>query len=210
MNNKVLIIGNHPVITDLTMQYRQRGDESVLLTEAEGVDKTDLTVFKEIALLSDYAKSPLEADNQAMRVLEQIAKKCEPDINHGKRLLCHLLLRSNSLLHMIRLEGFRQEIEDKLEVNPFTMEDQWSQTIATGLDYEPITITSEKTVHLVIFGMSSVAEQVAINAAQVCHYPNYTKKDHSLRTRITIIDENALEKSWEWIQRYKHLFDNCY
>lgn len=210
MNNKILIIGNHPIITDLTMQYRQRGDEVVLLTGTEGGDKTDLTIFKEIVLLSDNNKSPLEADNQAMRTLEQIAKKCEPDINHGKRLLCHLLLRSNSLLHMIRLEGFRKEIEDKLEVNPFTMEDQWSQTIATGLDYEPITIKSEKTVHLVIFGMSSVAEQVAINAAQVCHYPNYTKKDHSLRTRITIIDEYALEKSWSWIQKYKHLFDNCY
>lgn len=209
MNNKILIIGNHPITTDLTKQYRQRGDEIVLLEE-NGITEINLSGYKELAILSDFRKPPMDADNVAIRQLQQISTVYMPELHDNKRLLCHLLLRSQSLLHIVRLEGFLQDIDTKLEVNPFTMEDQWSQTIAASLDYEPVTIKSEKTVHLVIFGMSSVAEQVAINAAQVCHYPNYIKKDHSLRTRITVIDENAFEKSIEWIQRYKYLFDNCY
>jgi len=210
MNSKVLIIGNHPVIADVTKQYRQRGDAVLFLKDDQELSKVVLAAFKEVVLLADYYKSPIEADNRIMGTMQQIAASYNPEGNNGKRLLCHLLLRSHSLLHMIRLDGFCEEIEKKLEVNPFTMEDQWSQTVALSLDREPITKQSEKTVHLVIFGMSDVAEQVAINAAHVCHFPNYLQKAHTLRTRITLIDEAAYEKSSEWLQKYKHLFDNSF
>lgn len=209
MNNKVLIIGNHPIAADLTRQYRQRGDEVVTLMPDQTHDKTDVATYKELALLCDRDANPFEADDKVLDILQQIAGNV-PSAENGKRPLCHLLLRSHSLLHMIRLDGFRKEIEDKLEVNAFTMEDQWSQIIAMGLDWEPITRQSEKTVHLVIFGMSEIAEQVAINAAHVCHFPNYLRNNHSLRTRITVIDEFAFAKSREWVQRYKNLFDNSY
>lgn len=209
MTNRVLIIGNHPLVTNLTEQYSLRGDEVVSLRSEQDLDKIDIAIFKEFVLLADWVANTFEADNKVMNILQQISANA-PDPINGKRPLCHLLLRSHSLLHMIRLDGFRKEIEDKLEVNPFTMEDQWSQIIAMGLDREPITKQSEKTVHLVIFGMSEIAEQVAINASHVCHYPNYLQKNHSLRTRITVIDDAAFEKSREWVQRYKNLFDNSY
>jgi len=209
MNSKILIIGNHPINADLTRQYSQRGDEVVALMSNQTLGKTDIATYKEFVLLADWDANPFDADNKVMSILQQIAANA-PEPKNGKRPLCHLLLRSHSLLHMIRLDGFRKEIEDKLEIIPFTMEDQWSQIIAMGLDREPITKQSEKTVHLVIFGMSEIAEQVAINAAHVCHYPNYLQKDHSLRTRITVIDDAAFEKSREWVQRYKNLFDNSY
>lgn len=209
MNDKVLIIGNHPINANLTRQYSQRGDEVVALMSAQDIGKTDVSMFKEFVLLADGDSNPMDADNQVMGTLQQIAGYIS-NAQNGKRPLCHLLLRSHSLLHMIRLDGFRKEIEDKLEVNAFTMEDQWSQIIAIGLDREPITRQSEKTVHLVIFGMSEIAEQVAINAAHVCHFPNYLQKEHTLRTRITVIDESAFGKSSKWIQKYKHLFDNSY
>ena len=210
MNQNILVIGNHPLYADLERQYCQRGDSVMKLAKDQGLAQVDMHAFQEIVLLADYEKAPTEADNEVMGLLEQLAFMQCTEKNDGHQLLCHLLLRSQSLLHMIRLEGFRQEIENKLEIHPFTMEDQWSQAIALGLDREPITIQTEKTIHLVVFGMSEVAEQVAINAAHVCHFPNYLRKNHSLRTRITIIDEKALEKSTEWIQKYKHLFDNCY
>lgn len=209
MGNKILIIGSHPIISDMTRQYCQRGDEVIHYMDDDGIATTDLTAIREIVLLPDNNKPSMEADNETMRMLEGVAAKYASVRQDDKRLLCHLLLRSHSLLHLIRLEGFRQEIEDSLEVNPFTIEDQWSQTIALSLDREPMTIQSGKTVHLVIFGMSQVAEQVAMNAVHVCHFPNYICH-HSYRTRITVIDESAFEKSKEWIQRYKPLFDNCY
>lgn len=210
MNKEVLIIGNHPIIADLTKQYRQRGDDVAFFKSYTDIDEKKVTQCGEIFLVSDYSKTPIDADNQAMGVLKFIANAYDLKANNGKRLLCHLLIRSYALLHTIRLNGFRQEIEAKLEVNPFTMEDQWCQSVALNLDREPITRQSEKTVHLVIFGMTEIAEQIAVNAAHVCHFPNYLQKSHSLRTRITVIDEAAIEKSIEWTQRYNHLFDNCF
>lgn len=209
MKKKVLIIGNHPIKENLLAQYCQRGDEVVSLMLYQSKEKTNIAEYSEIVLLADSDSNPFDADNKVMDILQQIATDVPEPIN-GKRTLCHLLLRSHSLLHFICLDGFCKEIEDKLEVIPFTMEDQWGRTIAMELDREPITKQTEKTVHLVIFGMSEVAEQVAINAAHVCHYPNYLQNGHSLRTRITVIDECAFDKSRVWIERYKHLFDNCY
>lgn len=209
MSNRVLIIGNHPISADLKKQYCQRGDEVVTLKSDQDLGLSDITAYREFLLLSNCDDKPFDADNKVMEILKKIATGVSFTTN-GKRPLCHLLLRSQSLLHMIRLDGFREEIEEKLEVNPFTIEDQWSQKIAMCLDREPITKQSEKTVHLVIFGMSDISEQVAMNTAHVCHFPNYLHKDHSLRTRITVIDESAFEKSQEWLQRYRHLFENSY
>ena len=77
------------------------------------------------------------------------------------------------------------------------------------LDREPITIESEKYVHLVIIGMSEMAETVAIHSALIAHYPNYIR-DHSKKTRITIVDKQTGQWSHEFISHYQHLFDNSY
>lgn len=210
MGNTILIIGNHPISADLTRQYRLSSDEAVCWTDDGKLADSDLAAVKEFVLLSDYSKQAMQADNEVMGVLLKLATHKTLRKVDGKRPLCHLLLRGQSLLHMIRLEGFRQEIEDSLEVNAFTMEDQWSQMVALALDREPIMKQTEKTIHLVIFGMSDLAELIAINAAHVCHFPNYLQKDHSLRTRITLINKASQEKCIPWLQKYKALFDNSY
>lgn len=210
MMKKVLIMGNHPLSADLTRQYIKQGLGVKMIDINEGLSNQDLNNVEEVCMMSSLQTSMMDADNTIMELLQRIASSYSPEQNCGRRLMTHLLIQSHSLLHLIRINGFSKEIEEKLEVHPFTMEDQWSQSIAMGLDREPITKQSEKTVHLVIFGMSEVAEQVAINAAHVCHYPNYLQEGHTLRTRITVIDERAFEKSGEWIHRYKNLFDNCY
>lgn len=209
MDNKVLIIGNHPICADLIRQFDQRGDIVELIKDVCGLKDLRINSFKEVCLLADADKPPYESDNEIMGVLEQIATGYEPERNNGKRILCHLLLRSQAFLHMIHLEGFREEIVNKLEVYPFTTDEQWSRKVALKLDRSPIMIQSNQTIHLVIFGMSQEAELVAINAAHVAHFPNYIR-NHTLRTRITIVDEKADEKALIWIQKYKSLFDNCH
>ena len=77
------------------------------------------------------------------------------------------------------------------------------------LDYKPITLQSEEHVHLIIFGMGEISEMVVIQAAHVAHYPNYVR-NHSLRTRITMIDVKADRKYQTFIKKYQHLFDNSY
>ena len=62
MNNKILIIGSHPIISDMTRQYSQRGDEVIHYVDDEGIDTTDLTAIREIVLLPDINKPSMEAD----------------------------------------------------------------------------------------------------------------------------------------------------
>ena len=70
------------------------------------------------------------------------------------------------------------------------------------LDGNGISSTSKDHVHLVVVGMSKMGIAMAIQAAQVAHYPNFSsgRKDEDgnvlrepspIRTRITFIDNDA-------------------
>lgn len=202
--HRTLIIGNHPLANDLIRQYKERGGEVIhcLSVDDEGIRHTDCDEF---VLLSDISHgSPVEADHAVMTLLAQIAGLIEDE---GQKKTCHLLLRSNEMLQRLHALDFCETIQKKMNVYPFTMEEVWGRTVR--LDREPITLESEKHVHLVVFGMSEMAETVAIQLALVAHYPNYIR-DHSVRTRITLIDKGINQRSKEFLRRYRHLFDNSY
>ncbi len=64
---------------------------------------------------------------------------------------------------------------------------------------------SEKTVHLVIFGMTQMASAMAMTAAHLCHFPNYLR-DPSKKTTITFIAPDAKQEMAFLTGRYSHLF----
>ena len=66
----------------------------------------------------------------------------------------------------------------------------------------------DKYVHLVIVGMSKMGIAMAIQAAQVAHFPNFKPEDKKpLRTRITFIDPNADNEMNFFMGRFSNLFD---
>lgn len=66
----------------------------------------------------------------------------------------------------------------------------------------------DKYVHFVVVGMSKMGIAMAIQAAQVAHYPNFKKDDKNpLRTRITFIDSNADNEMNFFMGRFSNLFD---
>ena len=81
INDKVLIIGNHPINADLIRQYSQRGDEVVSLMSSQAFGKTDIAAYKEFALLADWDTNSFEADNKVMNILQQIAANAPDPIN---------------------------------------------------------------------------------------------------------------------------------
>ena len=85
------------------------------------------------------------------------------------------------------------------------------------LDGNGISSTSKDHVHLVVVGMSKMGIAMAIQAAQVAHYPNFSsgRKDEDgnvlrepspIRTRITFIDNDAENEMNFFKGRYQHLF----
>ena len=201
MHRKVFVLGDHPIAMDIINRYNDLNTE-VVHQQKQSAESIDINAYNEICLLSE--------PNEDQKYIAQLNKLvARYDINkHGdRRLVCHLLLQEREALRMLQTCDFCKFIKHKIDVYPFSVEEIWSRNIV--LDYEPITIHSDRHVHLVIFGMGEVAETVAIQAAHIAHYPNYVR-DHSLRTRITLISENAETLSEEIIKRYRHLFDNSY
>lgn len=200
MAKRVLITGVHQITHDLINQYEGLQYSIDSLDElSEG--QLDINHYDE------FFFSCAGKDDKAIAKLEQIAKAYDTDAHGGRQMLCHLLLHDNQMLQMMQACNPCDAVRLKIDIYPFTMDEVWSRNIV--LDYEPVTIQCEKHVHLVIFGMDDVAEMVAIQAAHVAHYPNYVR-NHSLRTRITMIDTDAGQKGEVLIKRYQHLFDHSY
>ena len=85
------------------------------------------------------------------------------------------------------------------------------------LDGTGISSASKNHVHLVVVGMSKMGIAMAIQAAQVAHYPNYSsgRKDEEgnvlrepspVRTRITFIDNDAENEMNFFKGRFQNLF----
>ncbi len=208
MREKVLIFGNHPLRENLLAQYGKKNCDTTVVESID--DSIDIDSYVEVCILP---KGPLsyqnktQIDQDTLSVLQKIAPLYHPAQHQGRKLKCHLLLMDNTTLQILQVQDFNSVVKTTMDIYPFTMEDEWSKTIV--LDRQPITIQSEKTVHLVIFGKGQMAERVAVNAANVAHYPNYTR-NHRLRTRITIICEQI--EAWRdaFIQKYQHLFDHSF
>ena len=201
MPKSILILGNHPIAEEIARQYEEI-DSVVKRNRGLIIDGTTINQYDELYLLGG-----ISTENKAIAVLSQLAEVYKLDDHNGYKLLCHLLVYDRKMLRMQQTCDLVNAVKQKIDVYPFTIEEIWSRNIV--LDYEPITIHSDKHVHLVIFGMGEVAETVAIQAAHVAHYPNYVR-NHSLRTRITMISENAETLCDNFIKRYQHLFDNSY
>lgn len=201
MAKKAIVIGRHGIAKELGRQYEAMG---FVIEQRQELSVADLVLDGpvEACLLADVGE-----DDKAVAMLSELAALYDVDSHNGKPLICHLLVHERRTLRMLQTCDICDEIRCKLDVYPFTMDEVWSRSIV--LDYEPITLQSEKRVHLVICGLGEVAETVAIQAAYVAHYPNYVR-NHLLRTRITMIGNGAEQKSEGLIKRYRHLFDNSY
>ncbi len=201
MTKRIIIIGSHPLGADLTRQYEHRGD-TVCRQQALALEGIVVNAFDELCLLAGDGE-----DHRAIALLGDIAAAYDPADHQGAKMTCHLMVQSADVLQMLKTSDFCDAVRAKLDVYPFTTDEVWARSIVP--DYEPVTMQSDRYVHLVIAGMDETAQTVAIQAALVAHYPNYVR-NHALRTRITMLDSQAGQKSEAFISRYQALFDNSY
>lgn len=197
---RILILGDHPATENIVRQHNEIG-AVVKLNHGSILDVPYINQYDELYLLGGN-----DTDYKNIAVFSELTEKYKLGDHNGNKILCHILVDSDTLL-LLQTCDLCDAVRKKLDIYPFSMEEIWCRSIR--MDYEPITIHSEKRVHLVVFGMDEVAEAMAIQAAHLAHYPNYVR-NHSLRTRITMISENAETLGEGFIKRYQHLFDNSY
>lgn len=211
MNRTVLIAGTHPMLEDVARQFAEHDWKPEFKKSlAEAYDCPE-----EIFIATECGQEGLFTEDS--RNLNDVRRICSGLEN--RRVRCHILLHSNDTLALFQTQDPCSDIRDKVDVIPFTLETLWAQKIFTGIpgeqlqfppmDRELISRQSDRTVHIVMFGMNSMTETLARYAALTCHYPDYCR-DHSLRTRITLVDEDMKSKMNGFVNRHQALFDNSF
>ena len=107
-----------------------------------------------------------------------------------------------------------------IDFRPFNFYESWAKKVFVSRRYiyngteilypmpdrEPLDFDSDRTVHLIILGMSRMGVAMGTLAAHLLHFPNFCR-DHSRKTRITFIDANADREMDFFRNRHRGLFE---
>lgn len=207
-----LIVGGHQILEDVVRQYHDRHFSVTRISHADysGESADELFIATEVS-----AGETVAEDMKNINFIRTLSKA----LDEKHYLRCHILLHSNEIMNMVVRDGLCDDLSSKIEILPFTELGLLARRVLAPLPGERllcnpidggmIAYESFKTVHLVLFGMNDMSETFAEYAALTCHYPAYSR-NHSLRTRITIVDDDMSERIHGFLNRYSHLFDNSF
>jgi hypothetical protein len=213
MENRVILIsGNRNSNEDIELLKPEKSKEIFILGESNEYDHDSINI---------------ECVKKINKILK--AKNALPNKN------CYVLFENQATYAILQQQDFeelktkihknnRDEIVTYLNFLPFNFHELWAQKVFVDgeykglddtagtvkylpLDRERIDFDSNKTVHLLIVGMSKMGIAFGISASHLCHFPNFIR-DRRLKTRITFIDENADKEMYYLQGRYRHLFNN--
>jgi len=184
----------------------------------DDLEKLCLPCSEEIFILGESNEQ--DHDSQNIDCLKRIHFILAKEKSCYKR--CNVLFENQSTYAVFQQQDI-DEIKICIDFVPFNFYESWASKVFidnnyfsnlkssnlnidySPLDREPITENSEKSVHLVILGMSEMGIRLGIQAALMCHFPNYHTK--GIKTRITFVDENADVEMSKFKFRYPNLFD---
>jgi hypothetical protein len=186
-------------------------EEKVIIVSGNRTSKEDLEklypgVCHEIYLFGESDEYDHDSVNiECLKIVAEVRQ--EKGI--GKPVRCHVLFEYQSTYAVFQQQDIPY-IKDCIDFIPFNFYESWAQKVFVGgeytcLDREGITAGSDKHVHLAILGMSGMGVAMGIQAAHLCHFPNFITK--GIKTRITFIDEYADREMDFLFTRYRHLFE---
>ena len=130
-------------------------------------------------------------------------------------LPCHVMFEYQTTFAAFQFCEIPPSIKENIDFRPFNYYDLWARKVMVlgqagefkykFLDTLPqadadappqyISEDSEQTVHLIILGMTKMGIAMALQAAHVCHFPNFRSDEKNVknrkRTRITFIDSDV-------------------
>ena len=151
-----------------------------------------------------------QASEQNVFLVDSLCYKQLKRLLLGKKnILCQVLVHSR---HSAGL--YNQMEGHDIEYVPFSLDEGWAQTLfgpggTVRIDGSGIGYADNRCLHLVLFGMTPASEAIAIQTIRIAHFPNFIR-DHSLKTRITWIDPQALRLGKEFVARHSSLLDNSF
>lgn len=192
----------------------------------EDIEKLYLNKALEVYVIGEETRTDdMESyhDTMNMKCLNLIYEKVNDNTSFAKsdednRLVCYFMFEYQTTFNVFQYSEISQEIKECINFKPFYYYEMWAQRVLVckeleneaNCEYLPlegikgIKKDAEDYVHLVIVGMTRMGTALATQAALMAHYPNFVEK--GIRTKITLIDENADKEKNFFIDRYDRLF----
>lgn len=192
----------------------------------EDIEKLYLNKALEVYVIGEETRTDdMESyhDTMNMKCLELIYEKVEGNTSFAKndkdnRLVCYFMFEYQTTFNVFQYSEISGRIIERINFKPFYYYEMWAQRVLVckecdkteEYDYLPlegesgINKDAENQVHLVVVGMTRMGTALATQAALMAHYPNFVTK--GIRTKITLIDENADKEKNFFIDRYDRLF----
>lgn len=202
------------LFTDLD---RKEQDKLVLVhgsrLSAEDLKNICVSKAKRIYLIGE--DDDIDHDTLNINSLEIIAKQ----IPENMKIDCVTYLRNRSTFALFQTSDIMDEVKRKIDFQPFNFDEIWARKLFVNceskingisypsLDRDGIDKDSDKYVHLIIVGMTQMGVMLGMEAAHICHFPNFITKRK--KTKITFIDENADTEMMFVVGANNRFFENC-
>lgn len=192
----------------------------------EDIEKLYLDKALEVYVIGEETRTDdMESyhDTMNMKCLNLIYEKVEGNTSFAKndkdnRLVCYFMFEYQTTFNVFQYSEISGRIIERINFKPFYYYEMWAQRVLVckeleneaNCEYLPlegiegIKKSEDDYVHLVIVGMTRMGTALATQAALMAHYPNFVEKN--IRTKITLIDENADKEKNFYIDRYDRLF----
>lgn len=192
----------------------------------EDIEKLYLDKALEVYVIGEETRTDdMESyhDTMNMKCLNLIYDKVKGNTSFAKsdednRLVCHFMFEYQTTFNVFQYSEISEEIKKRINFKPFYYYEMWAQRVLVckeleneaNCEYLPleringIKKSEDDYVHLVVVGMTRMGTALATQAALMAHYPNFVEKN--IRTKITLIDENADKEKNFYIDRYDRLF----
>lgn len=222
-DRKIVLMTSHDVeaVRELLFTNLDKAERKKLVLvhgsrlSEEALENIHISKAKSIYLIGE--DNDIDHDTLNINCLEVIARMM-PD-KDDKPLPCVTYLRNQSTFALFQTSDIMEEVKEKIDFQPFSFDETWAAKVLVGceskinkikyksLDRDGIDKDSEKNVHLIVIGMTQMGIMFGMEAAQICHFPNFKTKGK--KTKITFIDENADTEMRFVVSSHDRFFKNC-
>ena len=186
----------------------------------EDFGKLNVTKAKSVFITGESGEDDRDSMNlEAMMIIAEICGNDRKD-DVTPPLPVAVQFEYQTTFSAFQVTDLAGQWREHIDFYPFNFYESWAKKVFVShcymhgnikieyplLDREPITYESEKTVHIIILGMSRMGVAMGTFAAQLLHFPNFCR-DHSKKSQITFIDANADREMDFFRNRYRGLFE---
>lgn len=186
----------------------------------EDLRKLNVDNAKSVFITGESGETDRDSMNlEAMRLIAEIRKTTGQGAN-VRPLPVAVQFEYQTTFSAFQVTDLAGQWREQIDFYPFNFYESWAKKVMVShcythdneridyplLDREPITYDSDKTVHLIILGMSRMGVAMGTFAAHLLHFPNFCR-DHGKKTRITFVDAHADREMDFFRNRYRGLFE---